>query len=383
MAVRFLMKSVLPSLQGIMLAFFITACCTQQVKPPQPQPDCCPVKDIPIPQAVLAPGPEIDLFGYDDKPALAVAIETELSKRSFRDKLLKAGMPSDVQLNSRFEGKDLDFLLNLHRNADIYGPDNRQDPPRIASRTSTMNRNIRSTAAVFYDFALTQLADGSGWTLNDPNHTLATDGVCKNERFTDQPAVALCTAFLIDKDVMATASDCAETDFDVQGKLFVFGYAIDGRGSIPPKFASTDVFRGKSLLGRVPVKYGENWAVVQLDRAVAGRDALPFAAADVTDSQPVYMIGYPSGLPEKVADGAKVTRNDAGEDFFVANLDAFKGNSGSPVFDSSDNVAGILFGGEIDYYAAGDCSRPKACPDGGEGCRGELVTRISRVKYTH
>ena len=45
---------------------------------------------------------------------------------------------------------------------------------------------------------------------------------------------------------------------------------------------------------------------------------------------PLVVIGHPSGLPTKIADGAWV-RNNESEYYFVTNLDTFGGNSGSAV----------------------------------------------------
>src|SRR3712207_7230060 len=62
-----------------------------------------------------------------------------------------------------------------------------------------------------------------------------------------------------------------------------------------------------------------------------------------------------SGLPTKIADGARVVRANAS--FFEADLDTFGGNSGSPVFDARTNtVLGLLVRGATDYRARGSCN---------------------------
>ena len=61
------------------------------------------------------------------------------------------------------------------------------------------------------------------------------------------------------------------------------------------------------------------------------------------------MIGYPWGLPAKVAGGAKVN-DTAAEGYFTANLDAFGGNSGSVVInDRTGKAEGILVRGATDW----------------------------------
>ena len=87
------------------------------------------------------------------------------------------------------------------------------------------------------------------------------------------------------------------------------------------------------------------------------------------------MIGHPCGLPQKFADGATV-RDNTPKAFFVANLDTYGGNSGSPVFNSSNQaVEGILVRGENDFVTNGTCFVSLVCPT--TGCRGEDVTRAS------
>jgi hypothetical protein len=87
---------------------------------------------------------------------------------------------------------------------------------------------------------------------------------------------------------------------------------------------------------------------------VAGRRPLAVRSAGrVAKGQPLFVIGHPNGLPTKFADGAQV-RGNAHKDFFVANLDTYGGNSGSPVFNAvSLEVEGILVRGENDFVRRG------------------------------
>ena len=61
----------------------------------------------------------------------------------------------------------------------------------------------------------------------------------------------------------------------------------------------------------------------------------------VPTGQPVHVIGYPNGLPLKVAGNA--TRDqESGAQIFESNVDALDGSSGGPVFDSvTHEVEGI------------------------------------------
>jgi hypothetical protein len=66
--------------------------------------------------------------------------------------------------------------------------------------------------------------------------------------------------------------------------------------------------------------------------------------------------------------------------FFVANLDTYGGNSGSPVFNSETHkVEGILVRGETDFTTIGACTVSMRCPN--TGCRGEDCTRITEFAH--
>ncbi len=87
------------------------------------------------------------------------------------------------------------------------------------------------------------------------------------------------------------------------------------------------------------------------------------------------MIGHPVGLPTKFA-GEAVVRSNQQSAFFVANLDTYGGNSGSPVFNSDTHeVEGILVRGETDFVPQGGCNVSLVCPT--SGCRGEDCTRTT------
>jgi Peptidase S46 len=74
------------------------------------------------------------------------------------------------------------------------------------------------------------------------------------------------------------------------------------------------------------------------------------------------VVGYPTGLPEKLAAGAKV--HALTPYFFTSNLDAFAGNSGSPVLDARTNeVVGVVVRGNRDYVLRGQCAVPLVLPN--------------------
>jgi hypothetical protein len=136
------------------------------------------------------------------------------------------------------------------------------------------------------------------------------------------------------------------------------------------------VYEGEALIGRKLTATRTDWALIRLTRAVVGRSPVAFrTAGKIAAAQKLFVIGHPCGLPQKYAPGASV-RDNTPSAFFVANLDTYGGNSGSPVFNATNNqVEGILVRGENDFVKSGSCFVSLVCPT--SGCRGEDVTRTS------
>jgi len=69
---------------------------------------------------------------------------------------------------------------------------------------------------------------------------------------------------------------------------------------------------------------GEDFAVVKLDRPVSQFNPLTFrTSGKVSVGDDLHVIGYPSGLPLKVAGGASVRAVQP--EYLVANLDTYGG----------------------------------------------------------
>ena len=89
--------------------------------------------------------------------------------------------------------------------------------------------------------------------------------------------------------------------------------------------------------------------MIQLDRKIYNRASLKLSQ-EIEHEQELAMIGHPLGLPQKVTDNAKITKIEENKPHFQANLDAFHGNSGSPVFNpKTGEVMGMLTSGGRDF----------------------------------
>jgi V8-like Glu-specific endopeptidase len=281
----------------------------------------------------------------------------------------------------------------------IYGSDDRVD---YYEADLVYQRLANSTAALFRsrDVALDA---GRGTASIDLGRTIRDKfNLQEGERYGDQPFGSFCSSFLAGEDLVVTAAHCFreyapdETNISYKDTLFVFGYAVESAGRFPTEVPADNVFAFKELVSAGYDKGGADYAVIRLDRKVpaerfplaVNRGAAPAAGARL------FTIGYPSGMPVKIAAGASVRRVHADKGFFVTDLDTFAGNSGSPVFNADTMlIEGVLTRGGTDYIHAEsdgvtyyDPPRPGGYAPGSahvvgqdEG-RGEDVTLIGRLK---
>jgi S1-C subfamily serine protease len=309
--------------------------------------------------------------------ASAEQIRTELRARKERERTPDGGrMGIDgVAAESSFahiDSKRLVVALAAKQKV-IYGVDDRKDFYEFpGEREKTL---ARSVAALFEASSVSSNGDGTSTlrtvSLKDSRN------VCQSERFADQPVGAFCTGFLVGPDLVATAGHCVDAG-SVTGVRFVFGFHMLDDKNPALQISDSDIYAGRELAGRVLGNSGEDWALVRLDREAVERPALPVrTSGSIEEGEPVFVMGHPSGLPLKFADGAQV-RDNSPVPYFVANLDTYGGNSGSPVFGKNGIVEGILVRGETDYLSVGDCSISFVCPT--TGCGGEHCTRITEVE---
>jgi secreted trypsin-like serine protease len=206
--------------------------------------------------------------------------------------------------------------------------------------------------------------------------------LCPSERFREQPTGAFCSGVLVAPDVIATAGHCIK-DENIADIRFVFGYRMLDANTPDLVITNSDIYSGAEVIAwQVDDTTAADWALVRLDRAVVNhRVARIRESGWISDGQDLHIIGHSIGLPAKFAGNAYV-RDNQYRAVFVANLDAYPGNSGSPVFNSTTHeVEGILLGGEGgELVKQGDCYVLRVCPD--TGCSGKYSTRTTEfVEY--
>lgn len=268
--------------------------------------------------------------------------------------------------------------INVHAVAPdvIYGEDNRVDT--VESRSSFHKQLAQGTAAQILRADIPFMRGGKatleGQDLNDFINMKYGPDLCDGERYKRQIAVANCSGFLVAPDILVSAGHCFQAN-ECETHDWVFNYKIAKAGDQSVTINEEDVYSCDHVISaKSPgLGGGQDYAVIKLMKKVEGVKPLKVARSTPGVGTPLVLIGHPSGLPQKIADGATVKQKISTG--FRANVDAFGGNSGSAVFNErTGEVVGILVNGEEDYSldSARGCMKPAYLSQdkGGEGVSG-------------
>jgi hypothetical protein len=177
--------------------------------------------------------------------------------------------------------------------------------------------------------------------------------LCPGERFSEQPSAATCTGTLVADDLVLTAGHCLDavpcTDLAV-----VRGYFYEAPGVLRA-LTSTDVATCREVvakhvdLPRSARQLDYAWFRIDPPLGATHTPELVTEAEPVPPGSPVTSANHGAGLPLKLQENGRVTdAREATLDYFIANLDAFHGASGAPVFDTDQRVVGLLARGGMD-----------------------------------
>lgn len=212
----------------------------------------------------------------------------------------------------------------------------------------------------------------------------SSDFLCHDVKYADDPSLDYaCTGFLVAPDLIATAGHCMVNSGQSRNEKqtycetfsWLFDYQDDGNGHVQTVNLSTaNLYECRKVVYAIHEEEPpyRDFALVQLKRPVTDRTPLVLSKQKIQPGDAVRMIGYPLGQPAKLSRDAHILLNNISKQSFITNLDAFEGNSGSPVFNAQNEVIGILVGGTPSESLRQDkhrtCMRYNVCDDLGKNC---------------
>lgn len=265
------------------------------------------------------------------------------------------------------------LLAPLFAHAAIFGADDREPLPPGSPR-------FEASRSVALAILTSNFKESSPGKLKlEPGKM--SEFLCPTEKFATDPSMSYaCTGFLVGPDLIATAGHCMvntgesrnEPAMYCEAFSWLFDYRNEADGHVQLDDVPADrLYKCKQVIYAVKDEQApfRDFALVQLDREVKGRT--PFKLAENTGG-PYHMMGHPLGAPLKLSRGSLLLKNDRSRESFLTNLDAFEGNSGSPVLNAKSEVVGILVGGtpsQSFFEPAGrGCSVYNRCAENGISC---------------
>ena len=164
--------------------------------------------------------------------------------------------------------------------------------------------------------------------------------LCEGQRFKDEPTLGSCSAFLIAKDLVATAGHCVTKDQNSQDEIesscsrmrLVFNFSnkeLSKNSIVTGKFKTIkkeNVYKCQKVLAHKyrKTKYQlKDYAVIKLERPVTNATPLEIRKHGVPrEKTKLITIGHPLGIPQKISNDAHLFpfAKEDDENFFQAFL---------------------------------------------------------------
>jgi V8-like Glu-specific endopeptidase len=294
------------------------------------------------------------VFTFIAQPALADVSFDSPAKSDLR------GLIADVDVPAAADAEPVSYRTG---NKIIFGEDDRVE---YFQAPAGFREKADSVVSLWKSQFVLREGDSGPYTL-----ALDTYGrrynLCPGVRFAEQSVGAFCSGALVGEDLVLTAGHCIKDENTCKSTKFVFGFGVKGEGeSAAGQVPESDVYGCAEVIkrdwtnftvsqngGPQQTVFGDDFALVRLDRKVSGRKPLAVGRdGGVKKGDAVMTMGYPSGLPLKISTYATVVKPVGEHDrFFVTNLDTFGGNSGGPVFNAATGlIEGVLVRGDGDSF---------------------------------
>ncbi|XGC79606.1 serine protease [Bdellovibrio bacteriovorus] len=256
----------------------------------------------------------------------------------------------------------------------IYGDDTRMD---VA--TDLKLHKVASAVSVIIEKS--KLKPASHGMIPSTRTLGQSYPLCENERFQNQPLLGFCTGVLIAKNKVLTAGHCMDQKNRCAESMFIFGYnSSKAEAKVIPH---EEIYHCKQILKLQNRRGQADYAVIELDRDVNAVPITVASAKNYTAGETLLSLSYPLGLPLK-KDLGRVLRDTEGAQLKME-VDTFSGSSGSPLFDATGALVGLLSTGmddilEDDIYRVqkeGGCIEFNRCKNG--TCFGETYTKVHNI----
>ncbi|AZQ58096.1 serine protease [Maribacter sp. MJ134] len=202
---------------------------------------------------------------------------------------------------------------------------------------------------------------------------------CASYRFIDQFRIANCTAFAISPYHILTVGH-EVNDKNCYDYEFVFDMYMSVRDEVVQKIPIEQRF-----IVDYPVDHVfdsitmMDYTILRVLKKIPEKRILRIDLnEDYLENERLYAIGASEGLPLKYSPDGQIFKSWS-EDIINTNLNVHVGNSGSPVFNTENNVVGMVVKGQSKQKVnkIDNCIMPKDCID--FGCSGEYVLKISSI----
>lgn len=200
--------------------------------------------------------------------------------------------------------------------------------------------------------------------------------LCNTERFYNQPSEAIGTAFLLDSTHVLTAYHNIK-NLPAERLVLVTGYEyLYYSHNLRVKLPNTDIYKIKKIeLSTSSLDFVK----IELDRPITNRTIPTY---DTTDRElsgtSIFTVGYPLGMPLKTISNGRIVKTFDPNHYLIS-IDAYRGNSGSPIFDvETGNIIGMLIGGDADIEKNGSCYTLKNCLV--NSCNREVMIDIRKIQ---
>lgn len=266
----------------------------------------------------------------------------------------------------------------IYNSKRLHGPTQFDSRIEIAqlSPNNEEHVNIRkiseSVAMVIERKNLNKISENT-YQLNTANTLGKQFNLCQGEAFSEQIVVGTGTAFVVGENKIMTASHVLQSP--LKDYAVIFGYRVlNTFGTSESSISADDVYFLSEIIKNDP---DLDITIFKTDRPIKRPILASEKSSLLKKGNEIYMLGYPMGLPQKIAINATIS-DESNYQFFYTTLDSFQGNSGSPVFNlKTHKLIGILVSGMIDYELRGDCYKSVVCRQ--PYCLGEKVIRIELV----